>query len=87
MDTPLVLYEVAEQVAHLTLNHPEKRNALSQAMLTALRDRLAQRGAIPPSASSSCTPMVRCSVRGTTCARWSASVGRLTRSCSRSVPR
>jgi enoyl-CoA hydratase/carnithine racemase len=40
MDTSLVLYEVVERVARLTLNHPEKRNALSQAMLTALRETL-----------------------------------------------
>jgi enoyl-CoA hydratase/carnithine racemase len=40
MDEPLVLLEVAEPIATLTLNHPEKRNALSRAMLTQLRDRL-----------------------------------------------
>lgn len=44
METPLVLYEVAEQVAHLTLNHPERRNALSKAMLQVLRERLAEAG-------------------------------------------
>jgi enoyl-CoA hydratase/carnithine racemase len=36
MDKPLVLSEVADQIAVLTLNHPEKRNALSQAMLAQL---------------------------------------------------
>jgi enoyl-CoA hydratase/carnithine racemase len=36
MDKPLVGCEVADHVAILTLNHPEKRNALSRAMLTAL---------------------------------------------------
>ena len=36
MDKPLVLAEVVNHVAILTLNHPEKRNALSRAMLTAL---------------------------------------------------
>ncbi|HEV3446523.1 MAG TPA: enoyl-CoA hydratase [Gemmataceae bacterium] len=36
MDKPLVLLEVADQIAVLTLNHPEKRNALSQAMLAQL---------------------------------------------------
>jgi enoyl-CoA hydratase/carnithine racemase len=40
MDKPLVLYEVSDGIAFLTLNHPEKRNALSRAMLTALRDQL-----------------------------------------------
>jgi enoyl-CoA hydratase/carnithine racemase len=36
MDKPLVLSEIADQVAILTLNHPEKRNALSHAMLAQL---------------------------------------------------
>src|SRR5262249_48336443 len=40
MDKPLVLSEVAEGVAFLTLNHPERRNALSRAMLTALKEHL-----------------------------------------------
>jgi enoyl-CoA hydratase/carnithine racemase len=34
----LVLYEVTDGVAVLTLNHPEKRNALSQAMLRSLKE-------------------------------------------------
>jgi enoyl-CoA hydratase/carnithine racemase len=42
MDTPLVLYEVKDRIALLTLNHPEKRNALSRALLTSLRDHLAR---------------------------------------------
>jgi enoyl-CoA hydratase/carnithine racemase len=33
MNKPLVLSETADQIAILTLNHPEKRNALSHAML------------------------------------------------------
>jgi enoyl-CoA hydratase/carnithine racemase len=37
----LVLRETADHLATLTLNHPEKRNALSRAMLQSLRDRLA----------------------------------------------
>ncbi|HJT78610.1 MAG TPA: enoyl-CoA hydratase [Gemmataceae bacterium] len=41
MDKPLVLCEVADGIATLTLNHPEKRNALSRAMLTALKEQLA----------------------------------------------
>jgi enoyl-CoA hydratase/carnithine racemase len=40
MDNSLVLRETAEGIATLTLNHPEKRNALSRAMLTALRQQL-----------------------------------------------
>jgi enoyl-CoA hydratase/carnithine racemase len=40
MDNSLVFLEVVEPVALLTLNHPEKRNALSRAMLTQLRDHL-----------------------------------------------
>jgi enoyl-CoA hydratase/carnithine racemase len=47
MDTTLVLCEVADGVALLTLNHPEKRNALSRAMLESLRDHLARIGANP----------------------------------------
>ncbi|HLN30808.1 MAG TPA: enoyl-CoA hydratase [Gemmataceae bacterium] len=42
MDKPLVLAEVVDHVAILTLNHPEKRNALSRAMLTALGRELAR---------------------------------------------
>ena len=42
MDKPLVVCEVSDGVAFLTLNHPEKRNALSRAMLTALREQLAR---------------------------------------------
>jgi enoyl-CoA hydratase/carnithine racemase len=42
MDTSLLQYEVQDGVAFLTLNHPEKRNALSLAMLTALHDALAR---------------------------------------------
>jgi len=44
MNRPLVLYEAADRIAVLTLNHPEKRNALSRAMLEALRDHLEQIG-------------------------------------------
>jgi enoyl-CoA hydratase/carnithine racemase len=40
MDKPLVLLEMADGIALVALNHPEKRNALSRAMLAALRDRL-----------------------------------------------
>ena len=36
MDRTLVLSETREHIAFLTLNHPEKRNALSQAMLQSL---------------------------------------------------
>ncbi len=42
MTNSLVLAEVAGRVALLMLNHPEKRNALSRAMLEALRERLAR---------------------------------------------
>jgi enoyl-CoA hydratase/carnithine racemase len=40
MDNPLVLCEVGDGIALLTLNHPEKRNALSRAMLAALGEQL-----------------------------------------------
>jgi enoyl-CoA hydratase/carnithine racemase len=40
----LVLFEQIDGIARLTLNHPEKRNALSRAMLEALRERLRQAG-------------------------------------------
>src|SRR5207253_11443154 len=36
MDKPLVLVEIAERIAVVTLNHPEKRNALSHALLSQL---------------------------------------------------
>jgi enoyl-CoA hydratase/carnithine racemase len=42
MEKPLVLSEVHGHIAILTLNHPEKRNALSKAMLGSLLDRFRQ---------------------------------------------
>ncbi|HUJ75807.1 MAG TPA: enoyl-CoA hydratase [bacterium] len=43
----LVQCEVSEGIGHITLNHPQKRNALSRAMLEALRQALQQQGADP----------------------------------------
>ena len=40
MDKPLVLRETTDHIAILTLNHPEKRNALSRAMLGSLKEHL-----------------------------------------------
>lgn len=42
MENPLVLFEVHQRVGVVTLNHPEKRNALSRAMLESLRSTFAQ---------------------------------------------
>jgi enoyl-CoA hydratase/carnithine racemase len=42
MDNHLVLSEVADRIAFLTLNHPEKRNALSRSMLASLKECLAR---------------------------------------------
>jgi enoyl-CoA hydratase/carnithine racemase len=42
MENPLVLFEVQRRVGLVTLNHPEKRNALSLAMLESLRSVLVQ---------------------------------------------
>ncbi|HLJ92381.1 MAG TPA: enoyl-CoA hydratase-related protein, partial [Gemmataceae bacterium] len=42
MDKPLVLCETVEHIAILTLNHPEKRNALSRALLASLKEHLAR---------------------------------------------
>lgn len=44
MENPLVLFEVQRRVGVVTLNHPEKRNALSRAMLESLRSVFAQIG-------------------------------------------
>ena len=44
---PLVLTEVADHVATLTLNRPDKRNALSAALVAELGDALARAGADP----------------------------------------
>src|SRR5262249_35233608 len=41
LNTSLTGLDVADRLAILTLNHPEKRNALSWAVLTQLRDHLA----------------------------------------------
>ena len=40
MSQQLVLYDLDDGIAVLTLNHPERRNALSAAMLSELRERL-----------------------------------------------
>ena len=37
MENPVVLFEVRQRVGVVTLNHPEKRNALSRTMLESLR--------------------------------------------------
>jgi enoyl-CoA hydratase/carnithine racemase len=42
MDKQLVLCELTDRIAILTLNRPEKRNALSRAMLESLKERLAR---------------------------------------------
>jgi enoyl-CoA hydratase/carnithine racemase len=44
MENPLVLFEVQRRVGLVTLNHPEKRNALSLAMLESLRSVFMQIG-------------------------------------------
>ncbi|MDB5391546.1 MAG: short chain enoyl-CoA hydratase [Planctomycetaceae bacterium] len=44
MENPLVLFEVQRRVGLVTLNHPEKRNALSRAMLESLRAVFSQIG-------------------------------------------
>lgn len=47
MDGELVLYEAGDGIAILTLNHPERRNALSRPMLESLRQHLARIAAEP----------------------------------------
>lgn len=42
MDNQIVLYDVVDDVAVLTLNHPDKRNALSRAMLERLKGYLGE---------------------------------------------
>src|SRR6266851_7218218 len=42
MNTHLVLCEITDRIAVLTLNHPEKRNALSRSMLAGLKEHLAR---------------------------------------------
>jgi enoyl-CoA hydratase/carnithine racemase len=42
VEASLVLYEVVDAVALVTLHHPEKRNALSRAMLASLKVQLAR---------------------------------------------
>lgn len=42
MENPFVLFELQQRIGLLTLNHPEKRNALSRAMLESLRASLRQ---------------------------------------------
>jgi enoyl-CoA hydratase/carnithine racemase len=40
MENQLILYELTDRIAILTLNHAEKRNALSRALLESLKDHL-----------------------------------------------
>ena len=40
MTEPVIVYEVADQIATLTLNNPSRRHALSSEVLAALKDRL-----------------------------------------------
>ena len=40
MTEPLVIYELADQIATLTLNNPSRRHALSSEVLAALKDQL-----------------------------------------------
>ena len=47
MEQPLVLCEAEDGIAFLTLNHPEKRNALSRDLLRALKEHLARLAADP----------------------------------------
>ena len=47
MKTPEVLLEIHDQLATVTLNRPERRNALNQALLAGLYDILDQVGADP----------------------------------------
>ena len=42
MENPVVLFEVRQRVGVVTLNHPEKRNALSRTMLENLRSTFAR---------------------------------------------
>ncbi len=45
-NTDYVLFQVQDRVARITLNRPDKRNALSPAMLTELRDALLEADAL-----------------------------------------
>ena len=47
MGAPLVLLDITDQIAVLTLNNPQRRNALSRPLLESLRERLAQVAADP----------------------------------------
>lgn len=42
MENPVVMFEIRQRVGVITLNHPEKRNALSKSMLESLRSLLGQ---------------------------------------------
>ncbi|MCZ7631468.1 MAG: hypothetical protein M5U19_21515 [Microthrixaceae bacterium] len=46
--TPELLYEVSEGVATITINRPERRNALSWDVLTAMRRRSRMRDRTTP---------------------------------------
>ena len=47
MSAPVLLYEVREGIAHLTLNRPDKRNALNGELVEALKEALARSEADP----------------------------------------
>ena len=45
-DTKYILFEVKDRIARITLNRPEKRNALHPPMLAELRDALIEADAL-----------------------------------------
>ena len=68
-----ILLEVVDAVARITLNRPERANALNQAMLTEIGQALDEAGATPPCGRSSCAAPAQPSPRASTSrSRWSA---------------
>ena len=53
MTAELVLYEMRPPAVVLTLNRPDRRNALSRSLIAALSDAFAGPRPTPPSAASS----------------------------------
>ena len=56
MEFESLLYDVADRVATITINRPERRNALSWTVMTELRGRLRRRPRPTRAVTSSCSP-------------------------------
>ena len=68
-----ILCSIQDGIATLTLNRPEKRNAINQAMMESLTAHFIDLSSTATSVWSSYAALGRCFARDATCARWVSS--------------